>query len=127
MSKYKFVDQARREKPKPTIHPIWRGVGFLMMVLIPVVSYSLTEVLILQNSQKNWVPLPYDLMAKPTDLFWAGDPLLYVKIISTLFFALFFFALFTLITSIVNRAFGGPRYGPYDVPPIEGKVRKKAR
>ena len=116
----------RAYKPK-TAHPIWRGVGFAMIVLIPLISYAASEVLIQQNQKSNIFPWPYDLLAKPGDFLWNGDTLLYFKILLTITFMLILFALFTLITFLFNSAFGVPRYGPYDVPPIKARVRKRAR
>jgi hypothetical protein len=127
MSRYKFVEQKKQEKPSVKIHPIWRGVGFVMMIVIPIISYAAAEVLIAQNMKSNWFPWPYDLMAKPGDLLYTGDPLLYLKIISTLVFIFIFYSIFMLVTFAVNSIFGVSRYGPYDVPPINAKVRKKAR
>jgi hypothetical protein len=115
-----------RPKREPT-HPIWRGVGFAMMVLIPIISYAGSEVLVQQNTKNNFFPWPYDLMARSSDFLWNGDPLLYFKILITVTFMLVLFALFTLVTFLINSAFGAPRYGPYDVPPINAKVRRRAR
>ena len=127
MSRYKYANARQPEKEKVKIHPIWRGIGFLMIVIIPIISYAATEVLIAQNMKSNWFPLPYDLMAQPGQLFYNGDPMVYFKIIITIAFMLLFYGLFTLVTFAMNSIFGGTRYGPYDVPPITAKVRKKAR
>jgi hypothetical protein len=120
------ADREKRAKAKE-IHPIWRGVGFGLIILVPLFSYALTEVILKANQTANWFPLPYDLMAKPTDLFYTGDPLIYIKIIMTITFSLVLFAIFTLVTFIMNSAFGRPRYGPMDVPPINVKVKKRSR
>ena len=122
------ADRSREDREARTkIHPIWRGVGFAFIVLIPILSYAATDLIIQQNSKSNWFPFPYDLMAKPGDFIYNGDPLLYLKIILTIAFMLALYAIFMLITFMVNSAFGSPRYGPYDVPPINAKVRKRAR
>jgi hypothetical protein len=127
MSRYKFQDQHVKEKPKAKIHPVWRGVGFLMMIVIPIISYAATELLIAENQLHGYFPWPGDILAKPGELLYNGDPLLYFKILITVSFILVFYALFTLITFIFNSMFGAPRYGPLDAPPINVKVRKKAR
>lgn len=128
MSKYN-TSQFRppEEKIQNKIHPIWRGVGFAFLVLIPLISYAATEVLVQQNQKLGFFPWPYDIVAKPGDLIYNGDPLLYFKILITIAFMLVLFAIFSLITFMVNSAFGAPRYGPLDVPPINARVRKKAR
>jgi hypothetical protein len=129
MSKYdQYQDRSKKqERPQEKIHPIWRGIGFAMMVFIPIFAYACTEVLVQQNQKSNFFPWPMDIMAKPGDLLWNGDPLLYFKILITITIMFLLYALFTLFTVSMNSAFGSPRYGPYDLPPIEAKVRKKAR
>jgi hypothetical protein len=122
---YEMRTQEAGDRPK--VHPIWRGVGFVMMILIPIVSYAATEVLIQQNTKAPFFPWPTDLIARPGDFLYNGDPLLYFKILITITFMLILYALFTLITFLLNSAFGSPRYGPYDLPPIKGRVRKRAR
>ena len=127
MSRYKSQETLDREKARKTIHPIWRSVGFIMMIVTPIVSYLATEWIVAQNQIHNYFPWPADIMAKYGDWFYNGDPLLYFKILITLFFIFVIFAIGSLITFLINSMFGGPRYGPYDVPPINAKVRKKAR
>lgn len=122
------LDKSREiREARNRIHPIWRGVGFAFIVLIPILSYAITELLLQQNAKSNWFPMPYDLMARPGNFLYNGDPLLYLKIILTVTIVLAFYAIFMLITFLINSAFGSPRYGPYDVPPINAKVRRRAR
>jgi hypothetical protein len=129
MSKYNQFQENKKpeEKPYQKMHPIWRGVGFAMMIFIPLFSYASSEVLIQQNQKMNYFPWPYDILAKPGEFLYNGDPLLYFKILVTLTIMFILFALFTLVTVAINSAFGSPRYGPYDLPPINAKVRKKSR
>jgi hypothetical protein len=127
MGQFRFDDPKKQEKEKVKIHPIWRGVGFVMMIIIPIISYAATEVLIKQNMISNWFPWPYDLFAKPGEFLYNGDYLLYLKIILTVAFSLLIYAIFTLVTFVLSSAFGRTRLGPYDAPPINAKVRKKAR
>lgn len=130
MPKYgAYQRQVSREEreARQTIHPIWRGVGFALIVLIPLLSYAAMQVLLQQNAVKNWFPLPVDLAARPGNFLYTGDPWIYFKILVTFVIMLVLFALFTLITFLINSAFAPPRYGPFDVPPIKGRVRKRAR
>jgi hypothetical protein len=129
MSKKGYDMQSQIEKTdlRPKFHPIWRGVGFGLMILIPIMSYAGMEILVQQNTKLNFFPWPYDIMAKPGELLWNGDPLLYFKILVVVAFMFVLFVLFTLVTFLVNSAFGTPRYGPLDVPPINVKVRRRAR
>jgi hypothetical protein len=122
-----FETQVEEKDIKTQTHPIWRGVGFAMIILIPIVSYAAAEVIVQQNMKSHFFPWPYDLMARQTDFLWNGDPLLYFKVVVTITIMLILSALFTLAYFLVNSAFGAPRYGLYDVPPINAKVRKRSR
>ena len=123
---YEF-QQVDKTALKPKVHPIWRGVGFGLIILIPIISYAGMEVIIQQNMKSNFFPWPYDIMAKPGDFLWNGDPLLYFRITIVVAIMMVLFALFTLVTFLINSAFGTPRYGPMDVPPIRAKVNRRAR
>jgi len=110
--------QKNRDKE---MHPIWRGVGFALAILTPIISYSGALVLISANAQNGWVAIPADLMAP------FADRMLYVKIILTLVLMFFFYTIFSFITFTLYGIFGPPRYGPRDVPPLEyrgGKYRR---
>jgi hypothetical protein len=136
MSKYDGF-QARQQKQTREIHPIWRGIGFAMVILIPIISILGALLLVQENASQNWFPMPYDLLAK------ANDPLVNlvyflnlntvisqpqtIYIVAILAFALIVFlsAIFTLFTFIILRIFGQSRYGPYDVPDLKFKQRRK--
>ncbi len=49
-------DKPNIQKDLQRVHPIWRGVGFAMMVLIPVISYAAEQVLLQQNQLHGWFP-----------------------------------------------------------------------
>ena len=44
------------------MHPIWRGVGFAFMILIPIISYALARLFLDANVTKQWIVLPKDLL-----------------------------------------------------------------
>ena len=48
----------------PEYHPIWRGVGFAMMILIPIISYAASVLLFNLNLEKRWVALPVELISE---------------------------------------------------------------
>ncbi len=102
-------------------HPIWRGVGFALLVLAPVMGYAASVLFLDLNSINRWVPIPGDL------LITAKDPYLLIKIILTLVFALLIFLLFQLITFFIYRVAGPSRYGPLDVPPVKYRGKRYKR
>jgi hypothetical protein len=114
MGKYQSF---RREMkpPKREIHPIWRGIGFVLIVLIPFMAYTAALLVIDENSRRGWFPIPADIVAT------GSDPLLYVKIFITFLIALVLYIILLFITFLVNKFFGPDRYGPYDLPPVTYK------
>lgn len=128
-SKYREYQPRNRISTKEytRIHPVWRGVGFVMMVLIPIISYAGASVLLQKNDVKGWFPLPYDLLIGPGNFFYQyiPDERLYIKLLFAFFIAIVLFAVFTLLSFIMNSAFGiTQRNDPYYVPPIKRKVRR---
>jgi hypothetical protein len=121
MGKY---DSYTANKPKPKkreVHPIWRGVGFILILLIPALSYVGTLLLIEENSKSGWFSIPRDLISPYV------EPYFYVKIILTIVFMFIFYAIFLFITALINRMIAPPRYSVYDVPPQAFRGKKKSR
>ncbi len=122
MGKYTSYSTRERETvQKQEVHPIWRGVGFAMMLLIPFLSYVASLAFIEENNKAHWVAVPTDLFIKGT------DPWLVIKILLTLAIAFVLYALFMLITFVMMRVFAPPRKGPYDVDRVAYRGKKKAR
>jgi hypothetical protein len=109
MGKYNnFKPQVERKKKE--VHPVWRGIGLILMILGPILAYFSTIVLLDENAKNGWVAIPTEIIAP------GADPLLYTKIILTVFFLLVFYAILMLFTFTINRLFGPSRYSDYDVP-----------
>lgn len=112
---------SREERQR--IHPIWRGVGFAMIVLFPIIAYAGMKTLM----NFPWFPLPVDLFAHPGDLIWRffPDQLIYIKFVTWLLIILVLWAIFTFISFLMNSAFGMTnRNDPYYAPPMK-RVRKR--
>jgi hypothetical protein len=125
MSKFSRFDTTVRPKERPwTIHPIWRGIGCLMMVMIPLMSYASAVILVDANVENRWIPIPHEFIGPP------GRPLLYSQLGVTVLLSMFGFTLFVVAYTIIYRFSGPPRLGPTDAPPIrprKGKPRSKGR
>ncbi len=121
----KYTSYSTRERGEPAkkreVHPIWRGVGFAMMLLIPFLSYVAALAFIEENNKAHWVQVPTDLFIK------AQDPWLVIKILLTLAIAFVLYALFMLITFVMMRIFAPSRLGPYDAPRVAYKGKKHVR
>jgi len=131
MGKYDtFSPQKPSSAKKLGPHPVWRGVGFLFIVLIPLLSFAIADVLLQENFKQNWFPIPGDILARPGELLFFAGPYIYIKLIITVVLAFVFYIGFMLITFAINSMFGASRYGPYDMPPMSkprGTKIRKAR
>jgi hypothetical protein len=113
MSKYSQYIPSRKGNPaKKAIHPIWRGIGCIFLIIIPFISYIAANFIVTNRNSFSWVTVPRELIVMK--LF---DPLLLVKFLYTAIFVFFLYLILTVITFLINHFFGPSRFGPYDVPP----------
>lgn len=123
MGKYSNYSSDRKViAPEKTIHPIWRGIGCIIMILIPGMSFAATLLILQENAKNVWFKIPSDLLVKEF-----SDPLILIKAIFTFVIAVFLFFLFAMVSFIINRFFGPPRYGPTDMPMPRIKNVHKSR
>jgi len=131
------------KKEKTTVehpHSIWRGIGCMLMLIIPTVSFALATLLIDYGLDSKW-PIPRELLGKLTlppfimnseGLRFVFSPLTQVQHFSAVAIttALIMFltgGLISLIYAWVYRFTGPARYGPTDVPPSGSKPKKYVR
>lgn len=127
MGKYDSSYSRDSKKPKREVHPIWRGVGCSLLILIPIISYSGARVLLEQNAKSGWFPIPGDLIARGTFPLVGNYPMLYIEAILTVALMLVLYGLFTLIYFMFYSMFAPPRYSDTDAPPIRARNVKKSR
>jgi len=84
------------EKEGP--HPIWRGLGFLLMGLIAIMSYAGANLLVEANKTKGWIAVPAAIRG---GVSWAPD--LYSELVVAFFLAFIGFGILTIAYSIIYR------------------------
>ncbi len=114
------VDHSRSSQKE--IHPIWRGIGFAMILLIPFLSYIAAIAILDENAKQRWFPIPSDLLIR-----WGSDPMLVIKIILTVLIAFALYLIFMLVTFMLNKFIAPPRYGPFDAPQVSYRGKKRSR
>jgi len=126
MSKYeKYSDQSRQADKPWEIHPIWRGIGCLMMLLIPIMAYAGSVLIVEANMEQGWVAMPRELMRNiPLPVIGSVDHL-WANLMVTLVLSLLGFALLTALYALVYQFIGPPRYGPLDAPPERRRGRRR--
>ncbi len=80
------------------VHPIWRGIGFLLMGLIAIMSYAEANLLVEKNKTTGWVAVPYEIQG---GVSWAPD--LYAELVVMLFLMMIGFGIMTIIYSVIYK------------------------
>ena len=128
--------------PKPRIerpHPVWRGIGCILMIVVPIISFGLAELTV----QSDWAQqyIPYQLLGYPVmpAILWKPgflNPILAfiqgsAQFIRVLVFFFFYLVVIGAFVSVGNaylyKTLGPPRYGPQDAPPPKIKVKPYKR
>ena len=119
----------RQERPW-VIHPIWRGIGCALILLIPIMAWF-AATLFLQTNKT--LPISY-IFSKPITIPYSQvlevDRIIAIfnqytvshnLIVGQFFFTVVFmfigFGILSLIYAVFFKAVGPSRYGPFDVPP----------
>jgi hypothetical protein len=117
----KYYAQWRRP-PRPErkwrVHPIWRGIGCLMLIIVPLISWAIADIFVKANKQGHWLDVPPGVSGP------AGYPDLFVTAMVAVIVAIMIFGFYTVIYTLIYRMTGPPTYGPLDAPPIKRKVAK---
>jgi len=122
MGKYNSMQRREPTRREPVgLPPVWRGIGFGMMILIPGMAYVGMLVLMQYNQDHNLFPIPMDMINKTV----GGDPLLYVKIGVVLAIMLVLYAVLMMITFLLNKIFVPDQLGPFDVPRVAYRRKKQ--
>jgi hypothetical protein len=112
MGKFSSFDRVvPKKEAKWKIHPVWQGIGCILIALIPLMSYAGAVLLVDANFEHHWVEFPQEFIGPP------GHPLLYSQLGVTVVLSVFGFMILVLLYTILYRFIGPPRYGPTDAPP----------
>lgn len=138
MSKYTSYN---RTPPKPRnlgVHPVMRGIGCIMMVVVPILAYGIAVLLVNYGAQHGW-PIPPNWYGPITihPLLWRLQGLqpilqylqrqnnLEANLIFTVALIVLIGGIMSMIYGYVYTLFGPPQYGPQDEPPIRGARVKR--
>lgn len=127
---YKKDQQARPWK----INPAWRGIGCVLFLLIPIMSW-VGATMVLQSNLRLPLPnelarpvvIPYihvtelDKIIRSVNQFFAASGFVFGQLFFTIILMVVGFGLMAFIYSLLYKIAGPPRYGPFDVPPSSVK------
>jgi len=103
MTKYTdhYAKESRSLHEKAAPHPIWRGIGLIMLIVLPVMSYLIVTYFLQNPSLVPWLEIPEQIIFKT---IW--DPFIVVKLIGTILLTFIFFVVISVFTFIINSMFG---------------------
>lgn len=104
MSKYSASFRQLTQKPRPwEIHPVWSGIGCLLLILLPILSFAAARLLVQENMSQRWISIPrfmwYGLAIPPVGQVYLVDLALAILLLAVIF------AVVTVIYSLLYRLF----------------------
>lgn len=138
MGKHSSYQRHQARIQRGQVHPVMRGIGCILMAIVPLISYGSAVLLVNYGVGKGW-PIPPNWLGTPTfpSLLWslAGlrVPLGYLQaqtnLMANLFFAVaiavLIFGILSTVYGYMFKLLGPPQYGPTDAPPVRGVKLKR--
>ena len=126
MGRYSHRPAEVKERPYE-IHPIWRGIGCIMLVIGPFMAFAAAHILVGLDMEYGWLPVPREMRgAFSIDALELTIEHQYADLLVMAVLLLLGFGLIMVIYAIVYGMAGPKRFGPMDSPPIRyGPPRPK--
>lgn len=115
----------KRERDREP-HPIWRGIGVVMLVLVPIISFALSDLLIQWMKRERGFDIPEPLAKWNWDI--PGYGIVYDALAVVLFalvVMLIVFGIFTVINAIAYRATSDKNLMRFESRPQRYKRKRK--
>ena len=131
MGKYNSRSNVRRgPNPKTTVNPYMRGIGCLMMVIVPVFSY-LGAADLVAKEKFGWQYLPPEwynpLTISPLLAQLFKEPIYPAALAITAVFTFVAGGIISIVFGYMYTLLAPSKYGPTDVPPPRVKTKKYKR
>ena len=137
MSKYSSRHRPDTPPRNRDVHPVMRGIGCIMMVVVPIIAYGVSILLV--NS--SILPLPPEITRPIIFPGWLHSlngissvlnyiehqPLMIAYLLFTIVVTILIFGVMAIVYGYIYKMFGPSQYGPTDEPPIRKKVKKYTR
>jgi hypothetical protein len=112
------------------VHPIWRGIGCVLILLVPIMSWFVAQVYLdsklsstLSYDLTRVVVIPFthirtlDRLILEANYYFQDVHFILGQVFLTVIFSVIGFGIIALLYAIIYRVAGPPRYGPFDIPP----------
>jgi uncharacterized membrane protein YeaQ/YmgE (transglycosylase-associated protein family) len=115
----RFVDDEHRRMRGRRLHPVWRGVGCLVMIALGVLGYFLSGMILEANFENHWVYIPPEIY-HPSFAPWL-PPGAFLRIIVGLIAV----ALGYTVVNVLYAVLFPIKLGDTDMPPMRPSDRRK--
>jgi hypothetical protein len=129
----KYLKYQQKTAEKPGMNPIWRGIGCILIVIVPLISYGLTAIIIPPVLASGL--MPYQILGRVQFPTWAytapviGGIAGFISSIDNFWLLVIgFFIMLTLLTGVfsilyamVYQVVGPARYTATDAVPTKHK------
>ena len=137
----KYTKYARRLPPRSSeAHPVWRGIGCILILIIPLLSYASATLLVDYSLNQGWlIPAEWLGYIKFPDWVWkipilasiASPIASYNNLKAVLAFFVVILVLLVGIYStfyaFIYRSLAPPRYSSVDAPPSGRRTKRYTR
>jgi hypothetical protein len=139
MGKYAKYEYKQVKPRRWRVHPIWRGIGLAMIILVPILSYTGAYMLVRENIKSKWFEVSGDLMQTVNfapllrmipelrGVVASFGKIYYLDLAFTVLFMVVGFGVLTILSGFLYRAMGPSRYGPVDAQPIRKSPTTSSR
>ncbi len=138
MGRYTSYQAPKPKVKRDEVHPVMRGIGCILLVLVPIIAYGSSVYVVDYGVQKGW-PIPIAWLGivdiPPLLRKLAGLTVVWNflqaqnNLTANLFFALtitiVIFGILAILYGFLYKLFGPPEYGPTDMPPERGRKVKR--
>jgi hypothetical protein len=138
MGRYTSYQREKAKAKRNEVNPVMRGIGCILIVLVPILAYGSAMYLVDYGVRKGW-PIPATwlgsinippLLQKLAGLavvwnFLQAQNNLTANLAFAVAISIVIFGILAIIYGVSYRLFGPPQYGPTDMPPIRGRKVKR--
>ena len=117
-------EQDKRERAKEP-HPVWRGIGFLLIVGIPFLAYGIS-IQMLTYFAENGIAIPEQLKKPALDIPVLGTVNNWPAVVAfTILGVLVLYGLFAVVNAIIYSSSSANTYRIFESKPAKFKKKRK--
>ena len=105
------------------IHPVWRGIGCAISIIIPILGFAMADVVIEANIAD--IGIPIELRSTVDTYIFGKIRFFWAKVLFGTVISVGFYAVLTFFYAIIYRMTGQGSRGPMDAPPVRQKIKKR--